>query len=148
MADLGAFSEQLQRCLLLHSQCENQLSSSNPHRQQCLLGDSLSPTPDTLTYNHHIYHNCRRRPTTAIMRGACIFSGTSHPALVDAICERLGTNPSKVDSKKFANGETSVEISMDRRNTAAIPHRPLTLLHRDVGARPRCLHRSIRKQPV
>ncbi|KAF2213355.1 hypothetical protein CERZMDRAFT_40089 [Cercospora zeae-maydis SCOH1-5] len=45
------------------------------------------------------------------MRGACIFSGSSHPHLVEAICERLGQKPSKVDLKKFANGETSVEIS-------------------------------------
>jgi len=51
------------------------------------------------------------------MRGACIFSGTSHPILVDAICERLGSKPANVDLKKFANGETSVEISRHRRIT-------------------------------
>lgn len=45
------------------------------------------------------------------MRGACVFSGSSHPSLVEAICERLGTKPAKVQLKKFANGETSVEIS-------------------------------------
>lgn len=46
------------------------------------------------------------------MRGCCIFSGSSHPSLVQHICDRLGQNPSKVELKKFSNGETSVEISM------------------------------------
>ncbi|GIZ36793.1 hypothetical protein CKM354_000026000 [Cercospora kikuchii] len=50
------------------------------------------------------------------MRGACIFSGSSHPHLVEAICERLGQKPSKVDLKKFANGETSVEIKTSVRD--------------------------------
>lgn len=45
------------------------------------------------------------------MRQTCIFSGSSHPKLVEAICDRLGAKPAKVDLKKFANGETSVEIS-------------------------------------
>ena len=45
----------------------------------------------------------------------CIFSGSSHPRLVDAVCERLGQKPSNVALKKFANGETSVEISSSAR---------------------------------
>ncbi|EMC96819.1 hypothetical protein BAUCODRAFT_70745, partial [Baudoinia panamericana UAMH 10762] len=45
-----------------------------------------------------------------------IFSGSSHPALVDAICERLGTKPSPVQLRKFSNGETSVEISASVRD--------------------------------
>ena len=45
------------------------------------------------------------------MRGACVFSGSSHPGLVESICDRLGTHPAKAELKKFANGETSVEIS-------------------------------------
>ena len=45
------------------------------------------------------------------MRGCCIFSGSSHPQLVQHICDRLGQNPAKVELKKFSNGETSVEIS-------------------------------------
>lgn len=45
------------------------------------------------------------------MRQTCIFSGSSHPHLVEAICERLGQKPSQVELKKFSNGETSVEIS-------------------------------------
>ncbi|KAI6796916.1 phosphoribosyl pyrophosphokinase, partial [Hortaea werneckii] len=44
------------------------------------------------------------------MRGACVFSGSSHPGLVESICDRLGTHPAKAELKKFANGETSVEI--------------------------------------
>lgn len=45
------------------------------------------------------------------MRQTCIFSGSSHPHLTDAICERLGKVPDNVDLRKFSNGETSVEIS-------------------------------------
>ena len=40
----------------------------------------------------------------------CIFSGSSHPGLVEAVCERLGQKQAKVALKKFSNGETSVEI--------------------------------------
>ncbi|KAK3670388.1 ribose-phosphate pyrophosphokinase 1 [Recurvomyces mirabilis] len=44
------------------------------------------------------------------MRQTAIFSGSSHPGLVDAITERLGCKPSKVGLSKFSNGETSVQI--------------------------------------
>ena len=50
------------------------------------------------------------------MRGVQIFSGNSHPALAEAICERLGTSPAKCEVKKFANGETSVQIGVSVRN--------------------------------
>ncbi|KJX94727.1 ribose-phosphate pyrophosphokinase like protein [Zymoseptoria brevis] len=50
------------------------------------------------------------------MRSVCIFSGSSHPHLVEAICDRLGQKPSKVDLKKFSNGETSVEIKTSVRD--------------------------------
>lgn len=50
------------------------------------------------------------------MRGVHIFSGTSHPALAETICERLGTVPAKADLGKFANGETSVNIGVSIRN--------------------------------
>ncbi|KAK6532308.1 hypothetical protein TWF281_006499 [Arthrobotrys megalospora] len=49
------------------------------------------------------------------MRRVQIFSGTSNPALCDAICERLGRAPSKVELKKFANGETSVQVGCSIR---------------------------------
>ena len=45
------------------------------------------------------------------MRQTCIFSGSSHPVLVEGICERLGQKVANVDLRKFSNGETSVEIS-------------------------------------
>ena len=51
------------------------------------------------------------------MRQTCIFSGSSHPQLVEAICARLGSQPSKVELKKFSNGETSVEISTSPRRS-------------------------------
>ncbi|KAL9114504.1 MAG: hypothetical protein Q9227_001585 [Pyrenula ochraceoflavens] len=50
------------------------------------------------------------------MRGVQIFSGNSHPALTEAICERLGTSPAKVEVKKFSNGETCVNIGVSIRN--------------------------------
>ena len=50
------------------------------------------------------------------MRGVQIFSGSSHPALTEAICERLGTSPSKCRLGKFANGEISVNIDVSVRN--------------------------------
>ncbi|EME47339.1 hypothetical protein DOTSEDRAFT_69311 [Dothistroma septosporum NZE10] len=50
------------------------------------------------------------------MRQTCIFSGSSHPYLVEAICERLGQKPSRVELKKFSNGETSVEIKASVRD--------------------------------
>ncbi|CAK4032138.1 Ribose-phosphate pyrophosphokinase 1 [Lecanosticta acicola] len=50
------------------------------------------------------------------MRQTCIFSGSSHPFLVDAICERLGQKRANVELKKFSNGETSVEIKTSVRD--------------------------------
>ena len=48
------------------------------------------------------------------MRGYCIFSGSSHPTLVEAIAARLGQSPASASLKKFSNGETSVEISTSK----------------------------------
>ncbi|KAF2772173.1 phosphoribosyl pyrophosphokinase [Teratosphaeria nubilosa] len=50
------------------------------------------------------------------MRQVCVFSGSSHPQLVQSICDRLGQSPSQVALKKFANGETSVEIKTSVRD--------------------------------
>ncbi|KAI9726705.1 MAG: hypothetical protein M1834_008640 [Cirrosporium novae-zelandiae] len=50
------------------------------------------------------------------MRRVKIFSGTSHPALTEAICERLGNTPAKCVLKKFSNGETSVDIGTSVRD--------------------------------
>lgn len=44
------------------------------------------------------------------MRSATIFSGSSHPKLVERICANLAIEPSNVDLAKFKNGETSVTI--------------------------------------
>ena len=49
------------------------------------------------------------------MRRVKIFSGSSHPALVEAICERLSTSAAKCELQKFSNGETSVDISTSIR---------------------------------
>ncbi|KAF2837249.1 phosphoribosyl pyrophosphokinase [Patellaria atrata CBS 101060] len=50
------------------------------------------------------------------MRQSLIFSGSSHPALVDGICERLGQRPGKAELRKFSNGETSVQIQTSIRD--------------------------------
>ncbi|MCJ1474538.1 hypothetical protein MMC13_003196 [Lambiella insularis] len=50
------------------------------------------------------------------MRRVKIFSGSSHPLLTEAICERLGTQSAKCDLKKFSNGETSVSIGTSIRD--------------------------------
>ncbi|MCJ1401300.1 hypothetical protein MMC11_004512 [Xylographa trunciseda] len=50
------------------------------------------------------------------MRRVQIFSGSSHPLLTEAICERLGTQPAKCDLNKFSNGETSVSIGTSIRD--------------------------------
>jgi ribose-phosphate pyrophosphokinase len=50
------------------------------------------------------------------MRGVQIFSGSSHPGLVDMVCERLGTLPARADLRKFSNGETSVNVGVSVRN--------------------------------
>ncbi|XP_056011882.1 ribose-phosphate pyrophosphokinase 2 isoform X1 [Ostrea edulis] len=39
-----------------------------------------------------------------------VFNGSSHPDLAQKICDRLGIEPGKVVTKKFSNGECSVEI--------------------------------------
>ena len=50
------------------------------------------------------------------MRRVKIFSGSSHPRLVEAICERLGTSPAHCEVKSFSNGETSVNIHTSVRD--------------------------------
>lgn len=50
------------------------------------------------------------------MRGVKVFSGRSHPALTESICQRLGTTPSKCDLGYFANGEIRVQIGASVRN--------------------------------
>lgn len=44
------------------------------------------------------------------MRQTQIFSGSSHPALVETICDRLGQRPGKAELGKFSNGETKIQI--------------------------------------
>jgi ribose-phosphate pyrophosphokinase len=51
-----------------------------------------------------------------IMRGAIVFSGSSHPTLVDGICDRLGMKRGIAALSKFANGETQVQIHTSVRD--------------------------------
>jgi ribose-phosphate pyrophosphokinase len=50
------------------------------------------------------------------MRGALVFGGSSHPKLVEGICDRLGMKPGSATLGKFKNGETSVTIHTSIRN--------------------------------
>ncbi|KAK0284044.1 ribose-phosphate pyrophosphokinase 1 [Friedmanniomyces endolithicus] len=50
------------------------------------------------------------------MRQTCIFSGSSHPALVEAICGRLGQKRADVTLGTFSNGETRVEVQTSVRD--------------------------------
>jgi ribose-phosphate pyrophosphokinase len=86
----------------------DQASSFSPHsRSLTTTGDSaLDPFSDSLLLG----------PPT--MRHAQIFSGSSHPALVEGICDRLGQKAGLAELKKFANGETSVQIQTSIRDQA------------------------------
>lgn len=44
------------------------------------------------------------------MRNLVILSGTSHPTLVESICQNLAIDEKHVELKKFSNGETSVTV--------------------------------------
>jgi hypothetical protein len=57
--------------------------------------------------------------TPAIMRQMKIFSGSSHPTLADAVCERLGQDVASAELGKFANGETKVQLSMSSEDCRA-----------------------------
>lgn len=50
------------------------------------------------------------------MRKSQVFVGSSHPELGQMVCDRLGVEASKCSLKKFANGETSVEIGVSVRD--------------------------------
>ncbi|KAF1811664.1 phosphoribosyl pyrophosphokinase [Eremomyces bilateralis CBS 781.70] len=50
------------------------------------------------------------------MRQTQIFSGSSHPRLVEDICDLLGQKPGDATLGKFSNGETSVRIQTSIRN--------------------------------
>lgn len=50
------------------------------------------------------------------MRKCKVFVGNSHPELGNQICDRLGVEPAPCVLKKFANGETSVQIGVSVRD--------------------------------
>lgn len=50
------------------------------------------------------------------MRKCKVFVGNSHPELGNMVCERLGIQPAPCVLKKFANGETSVQIGVSVRD--------------------------------
>ncbi|KAL6947015.1 ribose-phosphate pyrophosphokinase 1 [Hanseniaspora vineae] len=50
------------------------------------------------------------------MRKCKVFVGNSHPELGNLVCERLGIEPAPCTLKKFANGETSVQIGASVRD--------------------------------
>ena len=50
------------------------------------------------------------------MRKCKVFVGNSHPQLGKLVCENLGIEPAPATAKKFANGETSVQIGVSVRD--------------------------------
>lgn len=50
------------------------------------------------------------------MRKCKVFVGNSHPELGKLVCQRLGIEPAPCTLKKFANGETSVQIGVSVRD--------------------------------
>ena len=54
------------------------------------------------------------------MRGAIVFGGSSHPKLVEGVCDRLGMKPGSATLGKFKNGETSVSIRMAYWSAASL----------------------------
>ncbi|AMD19949.1 HCL202Cp [Eremothecium sinecaudum] len=50
------------------------------------------------------------------MRKCKVFVGNSHPELGNLVCEKLGIKPAPCTLKKFANGETSVQIGVSVRD--------------------------------
>lgn len=50
------------------------------------------------------------------MRKCKVFVGNSHPHLGNKICQKLGVEPAPCTLKKFANGETSVQIGTSVRD--------------------------------
>ncbi|KAH3899968.1 probable Ribose-phosphate pyrophosphokinase 1 [Saccharomycodes ludwigii] len=50
------------------------------------------------------------------MRKCKVFVGNSHPDLGKLVCDRLGIEPAPCTLKKFANGETSVQIGVSVRD--------------------------------
>ncbi|KAL3229557.1 Ribose-phosphate pyrophosphokinase 1 [Nakaseomyces bracarensis] len=50
------------------------------------------------------------------MRKCKVFVGNSHPELGNLVCQRLGIEPAPCTLKKFANGETSVQIGISVRD--------------------------------
>ncbi|CDK24224.1 unnamed protein product [Kuraishia capsulata CBS 1993] len=50
------------------------------------------------------------------MRKCKVFVGNSHPELGKLVCDRLGIEPAPSTLKKFANGETSVQIGVSVRD--------------------------------
>ncbi|KAF5093451.1 hypothetical protein D0Z03_002411 [Geotrichum reessii] len=50
------------------------------------------------------------------MRKSHVFVGSSHPEVGKLICDRLGVEPGPCTLRKFANGETSIEIGVSVRD--------------------------------
>ena len=49
------------------------------------------------------------------MRDLIVLGGSSHPNLTKSICRNLTIEQSRVDSRKFANGEISIEVKTSVR---------------------------------
>ena len=82
-----------------------------------MTGKFTGPQRSTLRFDHYNDVVLLGPPT---MRGAIVFGGSSHPKLVDGVCDRLGMKPGSATLGKFKNGETSVTIRMAYWSAASL----------------------------
>jgi hypothetical protein len=94
-------------------------ASPSPSTDICknMTGNFHEPQRPSAQFAHYENVTLLGPPT---MRGAIVFAGSSHPKLVEGICDRLGTKQGSATLGKFKNGETSVTI----RTSSASLHPP------------------------
>ena len=71
-----------------------------------MAGNFSSPYQPSPQFAHYENVTLLGPPT---MRGAIVFSGSSHPKLVEGMCDRLGMRPGHATLGKFKNGIQALE---------------------------------------
>ena len=92
-------------------------SSADADLVAAMTGKFTRPHSLALRFDHYNDVVLLGPPT---MRGAIVFGGSSHPKLVDGVCDRLGMKPGSATLGKFKNGETSVTIRMAYWSAASL----------------------------
>ena len=94
--------------------CLRSLDLVEPSANFCQ-GSTPLPSPSPRLYSQDSIFT-QRSLRCSKMRQTQIFSGSSHPLLVEGICDRLGMQPGEAELGKFSNGETKVHIQTSIRN--------------------------------